>query len=281
MHVGIAMFPTDYSISPADLAREVEARDLESLWFPEHSHIPTSRKSPWPGGGELPKQYYDTFDPFMALTAAATVTSKIKLATGICLVVQRDPIHLAKEVSSIDQFSNGRFLFGIGGGWNAEEMADHGTDFSTRFKLMRERVEAMKTIWTSSKPSYSGEFVNFDEMMQWPKPVQKPHPPIIVGGGFPHGARRAIRYGDGWMPIAGRGGDVVDMLPGFRQMLAESGRPADSVTLTAFGTGTDADKGKTMQDAGMTRAVVALPSEGRDKILPMLDKAAEMAREVS
>ena len=176
MHIGLTMFPTDYSIQPTDLAMEAEARDFELLWLPEHTHIPTSRKSPWPGGAELPKYYYDTYDPFLSLAAAAAVTKKIKLATGICLVVERDPIHTAKEVSTVDRLSAGRFIFGIGGGWNAEEMANHGTDFATRFKLMRERIEAMKAIWAQSKAKYSGEFVKIDEMMQWPKPIQKPHP---------------------------------------------------------------------------------------------------------
>ncbi|MEQ9643143.1 MAG: LLM class F420-dependent oxidoreductase [Alphaproteobacteria bacterium] len=281
MHIGIAIFPTDYSIQPMELAREVEARGLDSLWFPEHSHIPTSRVSPWPGGGELPKHYYDTYDPFMALTAAAAVTSKIKLATGICLVVQRDPIHLAKEVSTIDQLSGGRFLFGIGGGWNAEEMADHGTAFETRFKLMRERIEAMKAIWTSSKAEYHGEFVDFDEMMQWPKPVQKPHPPVILGGGYPQGARRAIRYGDGWMPLDGRDNDWNEVLPGFRQMLAESGREPDSIELSVFGMAPKADRAKMLRDAGIARGVIALPSADRDTVLPLLDQAAELIRAVA
>ena len=225
MQFGVTMFSTDYAIPPHELAIEAEARGFESVWFPEHSHIPTSRKSPWPGGAELPKWYYDTYDPFVAMGAAAVVTKTIKLGTGVCLVVQRDPIHTAKEVATVDRLSGGRVLFGIGGGWNAEEMADHGTAFGTRFKLMRERTEAMKEIWTNSKPKYAGgEFVQFDEMMQWPKPVQKPHPPIILGGGFPHGARRAIAYGNGWMPIGGRGGDMLSMLPGFREMLTAARR---------------------------------------------------------
>jgi probable F420-dependent oxidoreductase len=174
-----------------------EARGYESLWLPEHSHIPTSRKSPWPGGPELPKYYYDSYDPFVSLAAAAAVTKTVKLATGICLVVERDPIHTAKEVSTVDQLSSGRFIFGVGGGWNEEEMASHGTAFATRFKLMRERIQAMKQIWTQSTAAFDGEFVKFEPMMQWPKPVQKPYPPIVVGGAFPHAARRAIAYGDG------------------------------------------------------------------------------------
>src|SRR6187397_3096229 len=185
MHVGLTMFPTDYAIPPHDLAVAAEARGYDSLWLPEHSHIPTRRKSPWPGGAELPKYYYDTYDPFLSLAAAAAVTKTIKLATGICLVVERDPIHTAKEVSTVDQLSSGRFIFGVGGGWNEEEMANHGTAFATRFKLMGERIQAMKQIWTQSTAAFDGELVKFEPMMQWPKPVQKPHPPIVVGGAFP------------------------------------------------------------------------------------------------
>ena len=175
MKFGVMMFPTDYSMSPHELAIAVEERGFESLWFPEHSHIPLPRVSPWPGGGELPKMYYDVMDPFVSLGAAASVTNTIKLGTGICLVVQRDPIQLAKEVATIDRLSKGRFLFGIGAGWNAEEMADHGTtDFKGRFKLMNERVAALRTIWTENKPEYHGDHVDFGPMMTWPKPVQNP-----------------------------------------------------------------------------------------------------------
>ena len=213
MKIGISMFPTDYSIRPDELAQAAEERGFESLWFPEHTHIPTSRKSPWPGGPVLPDVYKQSLDPFLALMAAATVTKRIKLATGICLVVERDPIHTAKNVATLDYLSGGRFIFGIGGGWNAEEMANHGTAFKTRFTLMRERIEAMKAIWTNDVAEYHGEHVDFDPLWAWPKPVQKPHPPIIVGGEFPHGAKRAIAYGNGWMPIGGRGLDTLDVLP--------------------------------------------------------------------
>ena len=276
MHVGIAMFATDYAIPPQELAVEAEARGFESLWLPEHSHIPTSRKSPWPGGGELPKMYYDTYDPFVALAAAAVVTKKIKLGTGICLVVQRDPIHCAKEVATLDRLSGGRFLFGIGAGWNAEEMADHGTRFDTRFKLMRERVLAMKEIWTKSKPKFAGEFVAFDEMMQWPKPVQKPHPPVIVGGAFPHGAKRALSYGDGWMPVGGRQLDPLEVLPRFRQLTAGAGRDPAQVSFGVFGAPPDGEKLKRFRDARVDRSVFMLPSEPRDKILPQLDQLAKL-----
>src|SRR5712671_3542631 len=226
MEFGAAIFFTDYAMGPVELGRALEERGFESLWAPEHSHIPLSRQSPFPQGGDLPKKYYDVMAPFVTLAAAAAATTRLKVGTGICLVVQRDPLQTAKQVASLDQISGGRVLFGIGAGWNAEEMADHGTVFASRFKLMRERVEAMKAIWTQSKPEYHGEFVSFPLMMTWPKPVQKPYPAIIVGGAFPHAARRAVRYGDGWVPIAGRApyGDVNDYLPKFKAMVTEAGR---------------------------------------------------------
>src|SRR6266513_3325635 len=181
MDFGVLMFMTDYAISAPALAQALEERGFESLWVPEHSHIPLSRKTPFPGGGDLPKQYYDAMDPFVMLSAAAAVTKRLKLGTGVCLVIQRDTIQTAKSVASLDQVSGGRFLFGIGGGWNAEEMEDHGTEFKTRFKLMRERVEAMKEIWTKYAAEYHGDLVDYGPMAAWPKPVQQPHPPVIVG----------------------------------------------------------------------------------------------------
>src|SRR5436853_5622996 len=240
MDFGAAIFFTDYSMGPAELGRALEERGFGSLWAPEHSHIPLSRRSPFPQGGGLPKKYYDVMDPFVTLAAAAAATTRLQVATGVCLVVQRDPIQTAKQVASLDQVSGGRFLFGIGAGWNAEEMADHGTDFKSRFEVMRERVDAMRAIWTKSKPEYHGQHVQFPPMMTWPKPVQKPHPPVIVGGAFPHAARRAIRYGDGWIPTS-RYGDVEEYMPAYKQMLAEAGRSLNDVPLTLFGVGADAD----------------------------------------
>src|SRR6266566_8782631 len=224
MDFGVLMFMTDYAISAPALAQALEERGFESLWVPEHSHIPLSRKTPFPGGGDLPKQYYDAMDPFVMLSAAAAVTKRLKLGTGVCLVIQRDTIQTAKLVASIDQVSHGRFLFGIGGGWNAEEIENHGTEFTSRFKKMREQIEAMKEIWTKPTAEYHGDLVDFSSMMTWPKPVQKPHPPILVGGAFPWAARRAVRYGDGWFPIAGgdRYGDPMDYLPRFRRMAEEA-----------------------------------------------------------
>jgi probable F420-dependent oxidoreductase len=283
MHFGVSMFHTDYSIPAVQLARALEERGFESMWAPEHSHIPVPRRTPFPGGGEVPKPYYEVMDPFVVLSAAATATKTLRLATGVCLVVQRDPIQTAKLVASIDQISGGRFLFGVGGGWNAEEIEDHGTAFKSRFKLMRERIEAMKEIWTKEKAEYHGEFVNFPTMMTWPKPVQKPYPPIIVGGAFPHAARRAIRYGDGWVPIAGRApyGDVNEYLPKFKQMLAEVGRSPDAVPITLFGGTEDADLLKRYRDMGVERVVTTLPPEPADKTLPVLDRWAELIRRVN
>src|SRR6476659_7891106 len=234
MQFGAAMFFTDYSMAPGDLGRALEERGFESLWAPEHSHIPASRLSPFPNGGDLPKQYYDVMDPFVTLTMAAAATKSLKVGTGVCLVQQRDPIQTAKLVASIDQVSGGRFLFGVGSGWNAEEMADHGTPFKSRHKIARERIEAMKQIWTQDKAEYHGEFVNFDPMMAWPKPVQRPHPPVIVGGAFPYSARRAIRYGEGWIPQAARGSykEIGDLIPEFRRMADEAGRKPEDIAIT-------------------------------------------------
>ena len=281
MHFGIMMFVTDYSMSSAELAIAAEERGFESMWIPEHSHIPTSRISPFPGGGELPQPYYDVMDPFIALGAAASGTSKIRLATGICLVIQRDPIQTAKEVSTLDQISGGRMIFGVGAGWNLEEMSDHGTDPNTRGHLMNERIEAMKVIWENDKAEYHGKFVNFDEMITRPKPVQKPHPPIVVGGGFPHGARRAIALGDEWMPVGGRDGDVIELRSRVRQMAAESGREPDSLGVSVYGSPTDLDQSKRFADNGITRSVFRLPSKKADEILPILDKATNIMRDVN
>jgi probable F420-dependent oxidoreductase len=277
MEFGAVIFFTDYSIGPLELARALEERGFESLWAPEHSHIPVSRKSPWPGGSELPKAYYDVMDPFVVLTAAATVTSKLKVGTGVCLVVQRDPIQTAKAVASLDQISGGRFLFGIGGGWNAEEMEDHGTVFKTRFKLMRERIAAMVAIWTQTKPEYHGEFVNFEPMMTWPKPAQKPHPPIIIGGAFPQAARRVLAYGNGWIPIAARG-NVMEQIPEFRRMASEAGRAADDFPVTIFQASEDLEQLKRYRELGVARVVFGVPAAKADSVLPLLDRWERLMR---
>jgi len=280
MHIGASMFFTDYSMSPAELGRALEERGFESVWAPEHSHIPTSRRTPFPGGTDLLKRYYDCMDPFVSLTAAASVTKNLRVGTGVCLVNQRDVIQTAKQVASLDQISAGRFLFGIGVGWNAEEMENHGTVFESRAKLVRERIEAMKEIWTKSKAEYHGEMVNFDPIYAWPKPVTKPHPPVIVGGAFPQSARRAIRYGNGWIPIAGRAayGDISVLMPKFHAMAREAGRDPAELPVSMFGGQEDLGKMKEWRDLGVERVVVSLESDKADVILPILDRWAAIIR---
>ncbi len=219
-------------------------------------------------------------DPFVTLTAAAMTTKTLKVATGVCLVIQRDTIQTAKLVASLDQVSGGRFLFGIGGGWNQEEMADHGTVFKTRFKRMREQIEAMRAIWTEEEPEYHGEIVDFPKMKTWPKPAQKPYPPVIVGGAFPHSARRAARYGDGWVPNASRAhySDVTEFLPQYRQMVTDAGRDPAQVPVSIFGAPADLDRLERYRDQGIARAIVALPSAKADEILPVLDRWAGLIR---
>jgi probable F420-dependent oxidoreductase len=282
MEFGASIFFTDYSISPAELAVALEERGFDALWVAEHSHIPVPRRTPAPGGGELPKRYYDVMDPFVTLSVAAAVTQRLKLGTGVCLVIQRDTIQTAKLVASIDEVSNGRFLFGIGGGWNAEEIENHDTEFTSRFKKMREQVEAMKEIWTKETAEYHGDIVDFTPMMTWPKPVQKPHPPVIVGGAFPWAARRAIRYGDGWIPIAGGAGygDPLEYLPRFRQMAEEAGRDPQSLPVRLGGAPEDADMLKRYRDLGVAGVNFPVPPAKADEILPILDRVANLRRQL-
>jgi len=279
MRFGAAMFFTDYSMSAAGLAQALEARGFESMWAPEHSHIPVPRRTPAPGGGELAKRYYDVMDPFVTLTAAAAATKRLKLATGICLVIQRDTIQTAKLVASLDQISGGLFLFGIGGGWNREEIESHGTVFATRMQRMREQMEAMKEIWTKSTAQYDGEIVKVPSMMTWPKPVQKPWPPILLGGAFPWAARRAIRYGDGWYPNASSG-NPEEYMPRFRQMAIDAGRDPAKLPVTIGGAPEDADRIKRLGDLGAVRVNVSLLAEKADQILPVLDRWAKLIRQV-
>jgi probable F420-dependent oxidoreductase len=273
--LGLTMFPTAYAITPSDLGREAEARGYESLFFPEHSHIPVNRRSPWPGGGELPEEYKHTYDPFVALSAVAAVTTRLRIGTGVCLVVQRDPITTAKEVASLDCLSSGRFLFGIGAGWNREEMADHGTDPRTRMALLQQRIEAMKAIWTEDRASYHGRFVDFDPMWSWPKPVQRPHPPVLVGGSGPAVLDRVLAFGDEWMPLR-----IPDPEELGRQVAELQVRARDAgrspVPVTLFGASRDPATLEKLADSGVTRAVLPLRPLGRDELLPTLDRDEEL-----
>lgn len=273
MRFGAFIFPTDYSISPAKLAREVEARGYESLWFPEHTHIPVNRKTPYPRGGELPKEYSHTLDPFVALGAAAAVTERLKLGTGVTLVIERDPIILAKEVATLDHISGGRVLFGVGGGWNREEMGNHGTDPSRRWKLLRERIEAMKTIWTQDEAEYHGEFVDFGPIWSWPKPVQKPYPPIVLGNAGDGALRRVVRYADEWCPIDTRV-PLAQRLGELKEMAAAAGR--DPIPVTNFGVAPNPEVIEDLIELGVHRVVMRLPSASADVVLPLLDEQAEL-----
>jgi probable F420-dependent oxidoreductase len=272
MQFGAFIFPTDYSIRPADLGRAMEERGYESLFFAEHSHIPISRETPYPGGGDLPKEYADTMDPFVALATVAQATTRLRLATGIALVIQRDPIHLAKEVATLDLLSGGRVILGIGGGWNKEEMRDHGTDPAHRWRLLRERVEAMKALWTQSKAEYHGRLVDLPPAYQWPKPVQQPHPPILVGGQGEHTLQRVVAYGDGWMP--NRVANLGEWVERLRDMAAAAGR--GPIPVTVYGVRPTPEGVERMLEWGVERAVFPLPPAPAETVLPLLDKQARL-----
>ena len=278
MRVGAFYFPADYGINIAELAKALEDRGFDSLYVPEHTHIPASRKSPFPGGGELPKRYSHTHDPFVALSFAAAATKKLKLGTGILLVPQHEPIVTAKAIASLDQLSGGRFMFGIGGGWNVEEMENHGARYQTRFKQMREHVLAMKELWTKDEASFDGEFVKFDRVWSWPKPAQRPHPPIILGGETDHTLRRVIEYCDGWFPRTRGGYDVVQGVTHLRQMAENAGRDPKTIMTIVFGAANDAKVLESYGKAGIQSALLAIPDESRDEILRYLDKVAPLAK---
>ena len=278
MRVGAFYFPADYGINMAELAKALEDRGFDSLFVPEHTHIPASRKSPFPGGGELPKRYSHTHDPFVALSFAAAATKKLKLGTGILLVPQHEPIVTAKAIASLDQLSGGRFIFGIGGGWNVEEMEDHGAKYQTRFKQMREHVLPMKELWTKEEASFDGEFVKFDRVWSWPKPALQPHPPVILGGETDHTLRRVIEYCDGWFPRPRGGFDVVKGVTHLRQMAEKAGRDPSTITTIVFGSANDAKVLESYDKAGIQSALLAIPDDSRDEILRYLDKIAPLAK---
>jgi probable F420-dependent oxidoreductase len=282
MKIGAVMFFTSDSMQPAELGIELEQRGFESLWVPEHTHIPLTRRTSPPSGGPLIRPYFEIYDPFVALSTAAAVTKNLKIGTGVCLIPQRDPIVTAKLVSSLDRVSNGRFLFGVGNGWNQDEIENHGTVFKTRHKLGRERIEAMKRIWTEDEPEYHGELVNIEKMNQWPKPVQKPHPPIIVGGAIPYAARRAIAYGDGWIPRADRlaKDGVRVQIDQFREMAKEAGRDLASLPITIFRVPEDIAGLRFAEEIGVDRVTFSLPAGGRDQCTQILDRWTAIKRQL-
>jgi probable F420-dependent oxidoreductase len=272
MRFGVAVFPTDYAADPATIGRLVEERGFESLFFPEHTHIPVSRRTPYPAGGELPREYSRTYDPFVALTAAAAATEKLLVATGICLVIQRDPIITAKEVASLDRLSGGRFLFGVGAGWNIDEMENHGTDPRRRFSLMRERIEAMKAIWTQDEASYHGELVDFDPIWCWPKPIQEPHPPVLVGGNGERVLDRVVAFGDEWMP--NRASGLSERIEKLNRLAEEAGRGPIPVTLS--GAKPDRELIERAEEAGIHRCAFYIEPADVGETERQLDRLASL-----
>ncbi len=272
MHIGAFIFDTDYSIDIAELARELEQRGFESLLVPEHTHIPASRLSPWPGGGDLPKEYSHTLDPFVSLSFAAAATKTLKVGTGICLLPQRDTIVAAKLAASLDHMSNGRFLFGIGAGWNREELEHHGADFTSRFKKLEEQLQAIKGLWTDEEFGFDGDYVKFTPSWSHPKPVQTPHPPMILGGESDATLKRIMKYADGWLP-RGRGDfNAADHMARFKQQADAAGRDMNTLSVSIFGASPKPEALEGYREAGITRALLPLPSAGRDKILSILDR---------
>ncbi len=278
MRVGVSTFPTEESIDVRALGRALEERGFESLFVPEHTHIPVSRLTPNPGGGDIPEEFRHTPDPFVVLGAVAACTERLLLGTGICLVVERDPIVTAKEVATVDLISGGRFLFGVGAGWNREEMANHGTAYAERFELLRERVLAMKVLWTTEEAEFHGRWVDFDPVWQWPKPVQSPHPPVILAGNGPKSIERAAEWADGWMPIAGRG-DTADQIDALNKAAAERGR--GPLPVTVFGARPKPEILGGYAEAGVERALLALPSAPMSDTLRRLDRYAELLAPVA
>jgi probable F420-dependent oxidoreductase len=262
---GVGYFATHDGLSPGAFARLVEERGQESLFFAEHTHIPASRETPYPAGGELPRKYFHTYDLFVALTAAAAATSKLRVGSGICLVIERDPIITAKEVASVDKLSGGRMEFGVGAGWNREELRNHGTDPRTRMTLMAERVEAMKAIWTQEEASYHGSYVDFERIWSWPKPAQRPHPPVLVGGNGPTVLDRVLRFGDAWMPnYTGE-----DLLARARELWARADRPIEVIVMTVPAKPAVLEE---LAKAGVRRVVRWIPSAGRAPVERALDR---------
>ncbi len=273
---GALIFPTDYSMQPVPLAKAIEERGLDSIFFPEHTHIPASRRTPYPAGGDLPREYSHTYDPFVALAACAGATERIKLGTGICLVVERDVLTLAKEISSIDRISGGRFILGIGAGWNAEEMENHGIDYNTRWKVVREKILAMREIWTKDEAEFHGEFVDFDPVWSNPKPVQEGGPPVLMGATSKWSYDRIAEYCDGWLPIAGLEGEHI---PEIKKAWKNRGRN-DQPLLAMFGVPPDEAFINAKMEQGFSHLVFGLPPEGEETVLPLLDRYAMLAEKM-
>jgi probable F420-dependent oxidoreductase len=276
MDYGVFIFATAYAMRIDELAVELEDRGFESLFQPEHTHIPASRKTPFPAGGDLPREYSNTHDPFVSLSFAAHATKTLKVGTAVCLVPQHDPIVAAKSIASLDLLSGGRFVFGIGAGWNVEEMENHGVEHRNRFKQMGEHVKAMKAMWTQESASFHGEFVNFDDIWLNPKPAQSPNPPILLGGETDYTLARIVDYCDGWMPRASPRFDPVDGMARMHRMATDRGRDPANLSMSVFRAPDDARVLESYAKAGVDRVIFGLPSEDRDSLLPRLDALAKL-----
>ena len=276
MEIGIFWFPTAAGPDPAELGRYAEGLGFESVWVPEHSHIPVERVSPWPGGPELPREYFETFDPLVALTAIAAATTELRLGTGVALLIERDPILLAKALASLDVISGGRLEVGVGAGWNIEEMRNHGTDPTTRFRRMRESVEAMKAIWTEDEAEYHGRIIDFDPIWCWPKPVQKPHPPILVGGRGERVLDRVVAYGDGWIPNRVRSPEELgERITELQRRAEAAGR--GPIPVTVFGAKPEIRLLERLKAVGVARSLLFIDPGSPDDVERHLDKLAEVA----
>ena len=276
MKFAVLIYPTDIGIDITEAGKAVEDRGFDAMFVPEHTHIPASRRTPWPGGDVLPDYYSHTMDPFVALAAVAATTTRLLLGTGVSLVAERDPITTAKAVASVDLLSGGRFLFGVGAGWNREEMQNHGTDPRQRMKIMAERVHAMRAIWTQDEASYHGSYVDFDRIWSWPKPVRKPHPPVLVGGTGPTALDRVLDFGDEWMPNR-----IGEDLASFAQRITELRNRAgdmgrDYIPVTVFGTAPNRDAVKRYSEVGVDRCLFRVPDQDRDEFMRQLDSLAQI-----
>jgi probable F420-dependent oxidoreductase len=275
MQLGVTMFVTDQSIGPASLAIAIEERGFDSFYVPEHTHIPVTRRTPSPAGEPLAEEYKRTYDPFVALAAAAAVTTRIRLGTGICLVAQRDPILTAKEVASLDLLCGGRFVFGVGYGWNEDEMADHGVAYSQRREVCREKLLAMQQLWAAEPGAFSGSHVTVSPSWAWPKPVQQPRPPVLLGGGAgPKLFQHIAEYADGWIPIGGAG--VRESLPALHRALAEAGRDPRSARVALFGSIPTPAKLDYFAAVGVAEVVCNLRSTAAPEALAQLDRYATL-----
>jgi probable F420-dependent oxidoreductase len=274
MQIGLFPFCTDYSMPIDRLAIAAEERGFDSIWLPEHTHMPANRATPYPGGGDLPKEYSHTLDPFVALGIAAGVTKNLKLATGICIAIEHQALTLAKTVATLDHVSNGRVILGLGAGWNREEMENHGTQYVSRFRKLEEQMQALRELWTKDEATFKGEFEQFDAVWSWPKPIQKPHPPMVLGGETDHTLKRIVKYADGWLPRAIKPERVLDGMNRLKVFAEEAGRDPDSISVSVFAPPPKDDVVARFRDTTVERVILMVPPRNEAETLSRLDRYA-------